>query len=100
MWKINDYCDEKKGYISITDTDGAAICQIFPFAGSGGVGVDQARENARKIANVEQLWDALQGLRDWCIEGCPDGGRYAITEAEAAMKMIRPVTNGVREGKS
>jgi hypothetical protein len=90
-WKINDYCTDKRGYIRITDDDLMTVCDIFPFAGIGGQGLDKARENARKIANSEQLWDALQGLMDWCAEGCPDGGRYALTEADAAIKMIRSI---------
>lgn len=88
-WKINDYCNDKKGYIRVTDSDGKTVCDIFPFGAIGGIGLEKARENARKIANAEQLWDALQGLMAWCEEGCPDGGRYAITEATAAIKMIR-----------
>lgn len=89
MWKINDFSNDKKGYIRITDGDLNTVCDIFPFAGIGGVGREAALANARKIVNSDQLWDALQGLRDWCAEGCPDGGRYALTEAEAALKMIR-----------
>lgn len=47
----------------------------------------------------DQLHDALQGLKDWCEEGCPEGGRYALVEAAAALKNIRSVTNGVLDGK-
>lgn len=96
MWKIDDYCDDKKGYIRITDDSRMTVCEIFPFAGVGGVGREAALANARKIINAEQLWDALQGLKDWCAEGCPDGGRYALIEADAALKMISPVPNGER----
>jgi hypothetical protein len=86
--KILDYADDKRGYIRIVDGD-KTVCDIFPFAAVGGVGVEQARENARMIVNAAQLWDALQGLKSWCEEGCPDGGRYAMVEAEAALKAIR-----------
>lgn len=88
-WKINDYTNDRKGYIRVTDADGNTVCDIFPFAGIGSAGLERARENARKIVNADQLWDALQGLMDWCQEGCPEGGRYALTEAEAALKAIR-----------
>lgn len=88
-WKINDFCNDVRGYIRVVDEHSNTICDIFPFAGVGGVGLDKARENARKIVNAEQLWDALQGLKDWCAEGCPEGGRYALTEADATLKMIR-----------
>lgn len=88
-WKIVDYCDDKKGYIRVLDAADKTVCNIFPFAAVGGVGIDKARENARKIVNADQLWDALQGLMDWCAEGCPDGGNYAMTEAKAAIKMVR-----------
>lgn len=89
MWKINDYCTDTRGYIRLTDDVGKTVCDIFPFGVVGGIGLEKARENARKIVNADQLWDALQGLMDWCAEGCPDGGRYAMTEAAAAIKMIR-----------
>lgn len=92
-WKIFDSADEKKGYIHIASDDGGAICDIFPFAGVGGVGRDAALVNARKIVNAGQLHDALSGLLDWVKEGCPDGGRYAVTEAEAALANIRPLAD-------
>lgn len=90
-WKINDYTTGIKGYIRITDATGNTVADMFPFAGIGGVGVDVARENARKIVNSEQLFDALNGLLAWVKEDCPDGGRYAVTEAEAALKNISAV---------
>jgi len=93
-WKINDYTTGTKGYIRITDTAGNTVADMFPFAGIGGVGVDAARANARKIVNSSQLFDALSGLMDWVKEGCPDGGRYALTEAEAAVKNISAVQKG------
>jgi len=34
---------------------------------------------------VATLRDALRGLLDWVEEGCPDGGRYSIVEARAAL---------------
>lgn len=40
------------------------------------------RETAEKI---DTLRDALSGLIDWCDEGCPDGGRYALVEARTAI---------------
>lgn len=88
-WKIVEQGDPKRAYISIVDEDGGAICQIFPFAGKGGVGLEKARENARKIVNADQLWDALNDLVDWCEEGCPHGGTSTLIEACAALKMIR-----------
>jgi len=96
-WKINDYCNDKKGYIRLIDDDGKTVCDIFPFGAVGGIGLEKARENARKIVNADQLWDALQGLVDWCSEGCPDGACYSLTEAKAALKMIRvePTDTGV-----
>jgi len=40
-------------------------------------------------AQSKRLWDALSGLVDWCQEGCPEGGAYALTEARAALSNIR-----------
>lgn len=37
-------------------------------------------------AELDRLHDALRGLLDYVEEGCPDGGRYAIIEARAALK--------------
>lgn len=39
-----------------------------------------------------QLRDALSGLMDWVNEGCPDGGRYAMVEAQAALQGLQVVT--------
>jgi hypothetical protein len=91
VWKINDYTADKKGFLNISDELGNKICDIFPFAGIGGVGLNQALENARKIVNAEKTFDALQGLIDWHEEGCPEGGSFSLTEAEAAIKNIKIV---------
>jgi hypothetical protein len=88
-WKIKDNTENGRGYLRLVDQDGLTVCDIFPFAGVGGAGLDKARENARKMIHADQLWDALQGLKDWCEEGCPEGGRHALVEAEAALKAIR-----------
>jgi hypothetical protein len=90
MWTINDYADDKRGYIRITDGD-LTICDIFPFAFTGGVGREAARENARKIVNADQLYDALKQLIDYVIDGCPDGSYIAVIEAKAALSNIRSV---------
>jgi len=87
-WKILDYVDDQRGYIRIVDGD-KTVCDIFPFAGIGGTGVEKARENAAKIVNADRLHDALRDLKDWVEEGCPDGGHYALVEAEAALRCIR-----------
>lgn len=83
--KIMDYASDKRGYIRVIDGD-VTVCDIFPFAEVGGVGIERARENARKIVNADRTLDALQGLIEWCEEGCPEGGRYALEEAWAAFK--------------
>ena len=87
-WKIEDYADDRKGYLCIVDENGGAICQLFPFAGKGGIGIKKARENAKKIVNADQLWDALVDMVAWCEEGCPEGSYGTLTEAKAALKMI------------
>jgi hypothetical protein len=35
---------------------------------------------------IARLSDALAGLIDWCEEGCPDGGMFALIEARAALE--------------
>lgn len=92
MWTIKDYSDDKKGYISIVDGD-LTICQIFPFAGVGGVGREAALENARTIASAQDVYDALKQLVDYLIDGCPEGSYIAVTEAKAALANIRPLPN-------
>jgi hypothetical protein len=49
-WTIEDYTNEKRGgYISIRGPNGEAICDIFPHAGKGGVGIEVALQNAYLI---------------------------------------------------
>lgn len=43
---------------------------------------------ALEAGGVDQLRDALAGLIDWCKEGCPDGGAFALVEARAALSGI------------
>jgi len=33
----------------------------------------------------DRIYDALSGLVDWCKEGCPDGGAFALQEAQEAL---------------
>lgn len=40
---------------------------------------------------MDRLRDALKGLIDWCEEGCPEGGSYALVEARMALANITPV---------
>lgn len=42
-------------------------------------------EARRAATDVIRLRDALQGVVDWCSEGCPDGGAYSLVEARAAL---------------
>lgn len=91
-WKVEDFASDKQGYIGVRTESGGKVCDIFPFAGIGGLGVAECRENARKIVNAEQLYDALKGLLDWVKEDCAEGGAYAMVEAEAALRNIKPVT--------
>lgn len=51
-WKVVDSTSDKKGYIRIEGPGGEKIADIFPFAGIGGVGVKQARENAAFIVSA------------------------------------------------
>lgn len=44
------------------------------------------------MSSLTGMHDALRGLKDWVDEGCPDGGRYAIEEAEAALSGSSPPT--------
>ena len=41
-------------YISIVGPNGEKICDIFPHAGVGGVGIDVARANARLICRASR----------------------------------------------
>lgn len=43
------------------------------------------------MSDIDQMHDALSGLLDWVKEGCPEGGGYAVVEAEAALKGLRVV---------
>ncbi len=49
-WKIIDSIneDETKGFIHIAGANGEKVCDIFPFAGVGGIGVIAAR----KVASI------------------------------------------------
>ena len=87
-WKMVDHTSSSKGYIKITDGNGGNVCDIFPFGAVGGLGLEKARENARKIVNADQLYDALIDMIAWCEEGCPEGSYGTLSEAKAAIKMI------------
>lgn len=52
-WKVIDTIgDRSQGYLAIRGPNGEKIADIFPFAGEGGVGVEQARDNARLIVSL------------------------------------------------
>lgn len=51
-WEIVDGTTEKHGYIAIRGPNGEKICDIFPFAGFDGVGVETARQNAAAIVSL------------------------------------------------
>lgn len=44
--------DDGPSYIEIRGPNGEAICTIFPHAGRGGVGVQEARANAAAIISA------------------------------------------------
>jgi hypothetical protein len=44
---------------------------------------------AHKANVTDRLRDALRGLVDWCEEGSPDGGSYALLEAKKALANIK-----------
>lgn len=97
MWAIKDYTDEKKGYIRVCEGE-STVCDIFPFAGIGGVGRQRALENARKMVHAEQMQEALQQLLDYVTDGCPEGSYIAVVEAKAALSNIRAISDGDRHG--
>lgn len=83
-WEFEGNCG---GYIT---ESGARIARAY------------ARDDAIFIVQAansyDQLFDALQGLVDWCNEGCPEGGAYAMIEARAALKSLRVVQQLRQEG--
>lgn len=57
-WTVVDHTDDRKGYMRIEGPNGQKVCDIFPFVGEGGVGVEEARKNAVLIvtlANAREL---------------------------------------------
>lgn len=52
-WKIIDsITNDRRGYLTIRGPNGEKIADIFPFAEIGGVGLEQARDNARLIVSL------------------------------------------------
>jgi hypothetical protein len=51
-WKVVDHASARKGYLVIEGPNGEKIAEVFPFAGVGGVGIEEARDNARLIVSL------------------------------------------------
>ena len=52
-WKVIDHSNESRGgYIEVRGANDESICQLFPLAGKGGVGVEAARRIARAIVDA------------------------------------------------
>ncbi len=56
-WSMVDSINhtERHGYIHIKAADGTKVCDIFPFAGTGGIGVHAARATAKFIIEIREL---------------------------------------------
>lgn len=55
-WRIVDSLNERKGtgYIHIQGPNGEKICDIFPYAGVGGLGLEAARAVAEMIVSARE----------------------------------------------
>lgn len=52
-WKVVDcIANDHRGYLTIQGPNGEKVADIFPFAGVGGVGLEQARMNAALIVSL------------------------------------------------
>jgi hypothetical protein len=51
-WRVVDHTHSKHGgYIEIRGANDESICQMFPHAGRGGIGVENARRIAQAIVS-------------------------------------------------
>jgi len=80
-WKVVDSTSDKKGYIHIQGPNGEKIADIFPFAGVGGVGVEQARENAAFIVRSRNGGDTSLQLLHGQQEPAPNAAAPQVPTA-------------------